>query len=591
MKKIHTKLGELASTAICGNDISSSVLYVSALAIFYAGQYAWITLLIVALVLYFFRKIYGEVVGALPLNGGAYNALLNTTSKQTASLAASLTLLSYMATAVISANEGMHYLHHIFHGLPVILATIILLAVFALLTIMGISESAKVAIGIFLFHLASLALLSFFILFYLVQHGFAQFMENWHLPMNGSIGAAIFFGFAASMLGISGFESSANFVEEQERGVFPKTLRNMWVVVSVVNPLMAFLALCLIPIDTIKTPEFSNTLLSKMGELSGGSWLATIISIDAVLVLSGAVLTSYVGVTGLLERMSLDRILPQVFLKKNRRGSSYIIILSFFILSVSVLLITKGKVTLLAGVYTISFLSVMFLFGVGNVLLKVRRASLPRPENAPWTFIVLAVAGVLIALVGNILMPASDPDTPESYKVFLQYFIPAFVLIMFMLKRVAILNIVLQIFRYIFSNIKDLFFWITKSLNKSIEEINAQHFVFFTKRDNMALLNKVVLYIKQNEHTKNLKLVHVSDRNLKDEMEFVKSLEEMVRLIDEQYPEIDIELEVVYGIFGPELIQELSKRWKIPINFMFIASPGDKFPYRVEELGGVRLII
>ena len=126
MKKIHTKLGELASTAICGNDISSSVLYVSALAIFYAGQYAWITLLIVALVLYFFRKIYGEVVGALPLNGGAYNALLNTTSKQTASLAASLTLLSYMATAVISANEGMHYLHHIFHGLPVILATIIL---------------------------------------------------------------------------------------------------------------------------------------------------------------------------------------------------------------------------------------------------------------------------------------------------------------------------------------------------------------------------------------------------------------------------------------------------------------------------------
>jgi hypothetical protein len=29
-------------------------------------------------------------------------------------------------------------------------------------------------------------------------------------------------GFSAAMLGISGFESSANFVEEQEQGVFPK---------------------------------------------------------------------------------------------------------------------------------------------------------------------------------------------------------------------------------------------------------------------------------------------------------------------------------------------------------------------------------
>ncbi len=105
------KLSELAATAICGNDISSSCLYVSALAIIYAGQYAWLALLIVAGVLFLFRKIYAEVVGALPLNGGAYNALLNTTSKSTASLAATLTLISYMATAVLSANEAMHYIH------------------------------------------------------------------------------------------------------------------------------------------------------------------------------------------------------------------------------------------------------------------------------------------------------------------------------------------------------------------------------------------------------------------------------------------------------------------------------------------------
>ncbi|WP_262922958.1 APC family permease [Hymenobacter cellulosilyticus] len=114
------KLNELEATAICGNDISSSCLYVSALAIAYAGQYAWIALLIVGAVLFLFRSIYGEVVGALPLNGGAYNVLLNTTSKRNAALAACLTILSYMATAVISASEAMHYLHTLWHGLPII---------------------------------------------------------------------------------------------------------------------------------------------------------------------------------------------------------------------------------------------------------------------------------------------------------------------------------------------------------------------------------------------------------------------------------------------------------------------------------------
>lgn len=88
------KLKQLASTAICGNDITSSCLYVSALTILYAGQYAFIALLMVAAVLFAFRKIYAKEVGALPLNGGAYNILLNTTRKGDASLAVCLTILS-----------------------------------------------------------------------------------------------------------------------------------------------------------------------------------------------------------------------------------------------------------------------------------------------------------------------------------------------------------------------------------------------------------------------------------------------------------------------------------------------------------------
>jgi len=593
------KLGELASTSICGNDISSSVLYVSALAIGFAGQYAWITLLIVALVLFTFRKIYGEVVGALPLNGGAYNALLNTTSKSMASMAACLTLLSYMATAVISANEAMHYLHHLIPSLPIIIATIMILGLFALLTVSGITESAKVAIGIFIFHLTTMVVLVGSISLYLLNNGLDNFHANWSRPLTfGSIGMAIFFGFAASMLGISGFESSANFVEEQKKGVFPKTLKNMWIVVSILNPLIAFLAICILPIPEIKI--HSNALLSRIGEISSGNWLAFVISIDAVLVLCGAVLTSFVGVSGLLERITLDRIMPNFFLKKNKKGSSYRIIILFFLLSVSVLLITKGEVTLLAGVYTLSFLSVMALFVVGNMLLKIKRKRLPRPEKAKWTALIFALIAVTFAIVGNILIVPEDPTQPRNVVVFLEYFIPTTLFLVVMLNRTKLLKFLINFIQHLFNPLRKALensdleiplrrgvIYINKSLQKSINKIRQQEFVFFTKGDNVANLNHVMTYIRNNEHTKRIKIVTV----LREGEEVVDNLETDIKVLDRMYPEIDIEFIKMVDKFGPSLIQRLSAEWNIPPNFMFVGSPGDKFPYRIEELGGVRLII
>ncbi|MDA8693156.1 APC family permease [Saprospiraceae bacterium] len=586
MKK-HKKLSTLASTAICGNDISSSVLYVSALAIAFAGQYAWITLLIVSGVLYLFRKIYGEVVCALPLNGGAYNALLNTTSKSLASFAATLTLLSYMATAVISANEAIHYLHHLVPAIPIIIATVVLLCFFALLTIAGVTESAIVAIGIFLFHLLSFTILSGFILFFLMNNGLEIFFENWNLPLReGSIAMAIFLGFSASMLGVSGFESSANFVEEQQNGVFPKTLKNMWIIVSIINPLAAIFALSLFALPLLQSDAYQNTLLIEMASHVGGDWLSIIIGLDAFLVLSGAVLTSFVGVTGLLERMALDRILPQFFLKKNKRNSSYRIIVVFLFLTISVLLITKGDVKILAGVYTISFLSVMILFGIGNMLLKIKRNKLPRLEKATWPAILIAVGAVTVALSGNIIMKPAD-GAPSNIFVFLSYFIPTIIFILVMLNRTVLLKFLLNIIHSAFDPLRNAVLKTDDKILNIIEEINSQQFVYFSINDNVETLNKVMLYIKQNEHTRNLKIVHPT----LDNEPMSERFRDDIDVLNREYPLIKIDFIELNESFGPELINRLSKEWKIPINFMFMGTIDDSCPYNIEELGGVRLII
>src|SRR5688500_12897338 len=158
-------------------------------------------------------------------------------------------------------------------------------------------------------------------------------------------------------------------------------------------------------------------LLADMGNRSAGAWLGLLVSVDAVLVLSGAVLTSYVGVTGLVRRMALDRCLPRVLLKENkRRPTPHWIPLSFFLLCVSILLITKGNVATLAGVYSLSFLGVMALFAIGNRMLAVKRRRLPRSAKASWPGALLALLAVCIGLAGNIM--GKEAET----RLFLIYF-------------------------------------------------------------------------------------------------------------------------------------------------------------------------
>src|SRR5258706_741566 len=158
----HKKLNQWYATAISGNDILSSTFYVSAIAIIFAGVYAPIILAIIVVVLFFYKAVYTEVVEALPTNGGAYNCLLNATSKSIAAVAGTITILSYIATAVISGKESIAYLQTAFPALPVLPLTVMLLFAFGLLVISGVKDSAKVALGIFSLHI--LVLIGFLLL-------------------------------------------------------------------------------------------------------------------------------------------------------------------------------------------------------------------------------------------------------------------------------------------------------------------------------------------------------------------------------------------------------------------------------------------
>ena len=587
----HPKLGQVFATAICGNDIMSSCLYVSGIAILFAGVYAPVVLLCIGAVLFLYKKVYTEVVEALPVNGGAYNCLLNGTSKTVAAIAGVMTFLSYIATAVISAKVGVEYLNiglkhgaeQFFHAefeLPVIAVTIAVLFGFALLVISGVKDSAKVALAIFAAHIVTL--IGFVILsaIYIFSGGELHLAGNIAnttsiITKNGGVLKTIYFAFSASLLGVSGFESSANFVEEQQKGVFRLTLRNMLLGVVIFNPLIAYAVLNTMPYDSIVSAK--DFLLANAAYIIGGDVFLYLVSLDAFLVLCGAVLTSYVGVSGLLNRMSGDNCIPHFFSKQNSRGSFPRIILSFFALCSSILIMTGGDLLSLAGVYTIAFLGVMSLFALGNLILKEARTDLKRTYHAPVIVAVLALLATLFGMLGNIRI---DPKNLTFFEI---YFIPSLAIVLLVIYQDYAFKFFLRITKHMLPSLH-------RFLRIHFSDVTSGKFVAFIS--SVGRLKPILDYIDRNETGWNITLVHCRDPREHDSEKSFEEIRSALPVLKEAgfYPHFNIDLVYKDAAFGPEVIEEISRELGVHTNRVLIGAIHDMHAFDYEDLGGVRII-
>jgi len=222
---------------------------------------------------------------------------------------------------------------------------------------------------------------------------------------------------------------------------------------------------------------------------------------------------------------------------------------------------------------------VMLLFAFGNGMLKVKRGRLPRDVIASWPAVVIGFLAVLIGLVGNLNVP--------NLEVFGTYFVAIGLLVAVMFLRVPLMRGVAFASQAAVDKVEDINKWIATSIEGAISTINDQDIIYFTKGDNIATLNRAALYVLENEQSTHLKVLHIYE----DESEIPPELAHHLNEIDHMYPQLRIDFIAVKGKFSPEFIDEISKRLKVPKNYMFIGTPGDRFPHEIAKLGGVRLII
>ncbi|KAF9934937.1 hypothetical protein BGZ67_003625 [Mortierella alpina] len=445
-RKGRTLVGVLQGIGIAGNDVVGSVFYAVGPVTVAARQYAPISLLLVSILLHPMKAIMNELAASLPFNGGAYAFFLNTSAKWVAGIMATLAVLDYMATSVLSAASATSYLSSQF-ALPstfgVFPLTIAVIVVFGIITFVGVRESSTVASCIFLGHLITMTVLMGTALLHWIRNGNDILISNWQTPHpDTNVARLIWDGFCLGLLGVTGFESAEGYLEDLKPGAFPSIMMFMWICITVVNAPTTLLVMAVVPMSEVIDNPASSILTLAKAVSSNSPWLTYWLVIDAAIVLGAGVLTGMVGVLGLFERLSKDQILPPFLLIKNKwTGVFQYIILFFMVLCITLYSITGGDVTSLSGMFAVAFLCVMISYAAANIMLHVNRPRLSR-QNATRVplFVTTTVFGILVgALVGNAVI------NPSIFKTFAVYFVIVHSVLLAFMNRVWILRRILKI--------------------------------------------------------------------------------------------------------------------------------------------------
>ncbi|KAI9352290.1 amino acid permease-domain-containing protein [Zopfochytrium polystomum] len=619
------EMGEWMATAIAANDLLGSVLYTTGVVCGVAGKFAPLSLLLVALSLFPFKRVIQDVMHVIPLNGGFYSVMILSSTKSLAAVAACCSVLDYTSTAVVSAASASAYLDFEFATGSIFWITVALLSIFGVLTMMGMKESYSLGVGILLFHLLTMAMIIVCSVLSLRNTGFALLTQNMNEPSrSNSYAYDIFIGYCVGMLGVTGFETSANYVEQMKPGVFAKTLRNMSFMVLGLNPVISLVSLALVPLASII--ENQNTVLSLVANAAAGKWLRVLLAVDAFFVLSGGILTAFVGICGLLEHMVIDNLLPSFLLVQTReqipiiiknfflgrkaskphgkgKGSTPLLPTLFLFICVLLLIVFNGNVTELSLVFSMAFLAVLGMFVVCNAVLRIRMAkevagglssvlSSSRARGSWGGFCVLFSGALVVsAIIGNSIY------NPQMITTFFAFFLGLLVIVSIILHRVRIGKIIailldaslessrlameddaLPLSRLSQRLMGQLLQWVRRGRESPVG--------YFTKGEKLHHLNHVIQYVQRNEATSHLVIIHC----YQDESTIPASLEQNCRVLDHVYPDLTIDLVLVKVAFNYNSVVKISRRLGIRMNQCLISRPWTNI-HNLRDVEKVRTIM
>src|SRR5271154_3775047 len=403
------------ASAIVLSDLASSAYYAGGDAEKVIGKSAPWFILAVMLFSYCVRALYIET-SSMFVRGGVYRVVKEAMGGTVAKFSVSELLFDYVLTGPISAVSAGQYLagfiqdisRYIHH--PLVFSEDHFSAFFAVFVVLyfwrkniqGIHESSEKALQIMVITTVMVVIL-------IIWCTITIFSGPIHLPpsplhpgvvklnkeslgwLNGTwishlTWIILFVGFGHSVLAMSGEETLAQVNREIEHPKL-KNLEKTGLVIFIYSllftSLVSFYAVMIIP-DAVRHDYFANLIGGIAMYLVGPTMLKLIfhafVVLVGVLILAGAQNTSIVGANGVLNRVAEDGVLTDWFQKPQRRfGTSYRIINLIVGLQLLTIILSRGNVYVLAGLYAFG---VIWSFALKSLAVLVLRFT--EPENRQW---------------------------------------------------------------------------------------------------------------------------------------------------------------------------------------------------------------
>jgi amino acid transporter len=405
------------AAAIVLSDLASSAFYAGGITEQAIGKSAPWLVLGVMLFSFAVRNVYLES-STMFVRGGVYVVVRQSMGPTLAKLSVSALVFDYILTGPISAvsagqylggllNEMAELLHSDFRfpvNLTSSLFAILVTIYFWRKNVIGIHESSGKALRIMQINTVMLVMLLLWCpLSILLQGKFRWpplpsleslsfgkdalgWLEGTTLPSIGAIAVIVAFGHA--ILSMSGYETLAQ-VNREIAHPKVKNLLRAGRVIGIYSFVFAssipFFGYMLIADD--RRPQYLNNLIGGIATNLSGPHALTLafhafVVVVGMLILSGAVNTSFIGSNGILNRVAEDGVLTDWFRTPHPKyGTTHYLINIVLLCQLITIVASRGDLYLLGEAYAFGVVWSFFMKALGTLVLRFQRR-----EDREWKF-------------------------------------------------------------------------------------------------------------------------------------------------------------------------------------------------------------
>ncbi len=356
-------------------DIGTSIYYVPGILYEQVGERAPLFVAMVTVGFVLLSLKYVEISWRNPEGGGVVTVATKAFGLRWGALGGMLITVDYFLTSSISATSAFYYLGSVLPVLEdyVVLCSCVGILLLATLNVVGIRESATVALWM---AAAALSIDTWVILktvFHLGPSGMVDLFHRLH-AVEGLTAQHALIGFAAAWLAFSGLESIAQLSPTMKEPIHTNIRAAMIAVIATVVFTAPILTLFSVGLLTpgghgVATERF----ISELGFVVGGTTTKLAVVMTATTLLLFAANTAIIGGYHVFLALAQQGFLPRVILVRNRAfGTPHIAILITTIVPVLTVLATAGEMTMLGDMYAFGLLGAFVLSSVGLDVMRWR---------------------------------------------------------------------------------------------------------------------------------------------------------------------------------------------------------------------------